>query len=260
MSAGSLIARKSIRARWGRTLAILFAITASVSFVVGSFVLADSLRATFDNLFQELSEDVDLEVRAAQAFDSDDARDPIDVAIVDSIRSIDGVAIAEPVVQRYAQLIDADGDVITPAGGPTIGVSWEGDEGIQGVTIKEGRPPVGPDELAIDKATADTEGFAIGDTVAYLTDVGRFEGTITATVGLGSADSFGGAQLVALDLDTALVNFGTDGRVDAIDIAISDGRSRRSSHRRPRWSPENRWPRRTPTRSTSSSTCSAPVC
>jgi hypothetical protein len=44
MSAGSLIARKSIRARWGRTLAIAFAITASVSFVVGSFVLADSLR------------------------------------------------------------------------------------------------------------------------------------------------------------------------------------------------------------------------
>ena len=60
MSAGTLIARKSIRARWGRTLAILFAITASVSFVVGSFVLADSLRATFDNLFQELGENVDL--------------------------------------------------------------------------------------------------------------------------------------------------------------------------------------------------------
>jgi putative ABC transport system permease protein len=100
MSAGSLIARKSIRARWGRTLAILFAITASVSFVVGSFVLADSLRATFDNLFQEINEQVDLEVRAARAFDSNDARDPIDVTLVDSIRTVDGVAIAEPILQR----------------------------------------------------------------------------------------------------------------------------------------------------------------
>jgi len=223
MSAGSLIARKSIRARWGRTLAILFAITASVSFVVGSFVLADSLRATFDNLFQELNEEVDLEVRAAQAFEGDDARDPIDVSIADSVRNVEGVDIAEPVVQRFAQLLDSDGDVITPAGGPTLGVSWEGDDGLQGVTIKEGRAPSGPDELAIDKATADTENFAVGDTVAYLTDVGTFEGTITATVGLGSADSFGGAQLVALDLDTALVNFGADGKVDAIDIAIVDG-------------------------------------
>jgi putative ABC transport system permease protein len=223
MSAATLIARKSVRARWGRTLAILFAITASVSFVVGSFVLADSLRATFDNLFQELNEEVDLEVRAAQAFESDDARDPIDVAIVDSIRAIDGVAVAEPILQRYAQLLDANGDAITPPGGPTFGVSWEGDDGIQGVTIKEGRAPSGPDELAIDKATADNENFRVGDTVAYLTDVGTFEGTIVGTVGLGSADSFGGAQLVALDLDTALVHFGADGKVDAIDIAVADG-------------------------------------
>jgi putative ABC transport system permease protein len=223
MSAGSLIARKSIRARWGRTLAILVAITASVSFVVGSFVLADSLRATFDNLFQELNEEVDLEVRSAQAFEGDDARDPIDVSIADSIRAVEGVDIAEPVLQRFAQLLDSDGDVITPAGGPTFGVSWEGDDGLQGVTIKEGRAPSGPDEVAIDKATADAENFEVGDTVAYLTDVGTFEGTITATVGLGSADSFGGAQLVALDLDTALANFGADGKVDAVDIAVVDG-------------------------------------
>ena len=223
MSAGTLIARKSIRSRWGRTLAILFAITASVSFVVGSFVLADSLRATFDNLFTELNENIDLEVRAAQEFETDDARDPIDVAIADEIRTVDGVAIVEPALQRFAQLIDAGGEVITPAGGPTLGVSWEGDDGIAGLTIKDGRPPSGPDELAIDKATADNEGFEIGDSVAYLTDVGRFEGSITATIGLGTGDSFGGAQVVALDLDTALVNFGADDKVDAIDVQLVDG-------------------------------------
>ena len=59
--------------------------------------------------------------------------------------------------------------------------------------------------------------------MSYLTDVGTFQGTITATVGLGSADSFGGAQLTALDLDTALVRFGTDGKVDAIDIKVAEG-------------------------------------
>ena len=223
MSAGTLIARKSIRARWGRTLAILFAITASVSFVVGSFVLADSLRATFDNLFQELGEDVDLEVRAAQAFESDSARDPIDVTIADSLREVDGVDIVEPALTRFAQLVGPDGDVITPAGGPTFGVSWQGDDGIQGVTVKSGRPPSGPDELAIDKGTADNENFELGDTVSYLTDLGTFEGTIVGTFGLGSADSFGGAQLIALDLDTALERFGADGKVDAIDIAVVDG-------------------------------------
>jgi putative ABC transport system permease protein len=222
MSAGTLIARKSIRARWGRTLAILFAITASVSFVVGSFVLADSLRATFNDLFTELGENIDLEVRASQEFDSNSARDPIDVELADVLREVEGVQIVEPALQRFAQLIDADGEVITPAGGPTLGVSWEGDDSIAGITVKDGRAPTGPDELAIDKATADSQDFALGDRVAYLTDVGRFEGTITATIGLGSGDSFGGAQVVALDLETALVNFGADGKVDVIDIQLID--------------------------------------
>jgi putative ABC transport system permease protein len=222
MSAGTLIARKSIRARWGRTLAILFAITSSVSFVVGSFVLADSLRATFNDLFTELGENIDLEVRASQEFDSNSARDPIDVELADVLRGVEGVQIVEPALQRFAQLIDADGEVITPAGGPTLGVSWEGDDGITSVTVKDGRAPTGPDELAIDKATADSQDFALGDRVAYLTDVGRFEGTITATIGLGSGDSFGGAQVVALDLETALVNFGADGKVDVIDIQLAD--------------------------------------
>jgi putative ABC transport system permease protein len=223
VSSGSLIARRSIRARWGRTLAIAFAITASVSFVVGSFVLADSLRATFDNLFQELGENVDLEVRARQEFEADGARDPIDVTIADQLRTIEGVEIVEPALNRFAQLLDDDGEAITTAGAPTLGVSWEGDDGIQGITIKDGRPPSGPDEVAIDKATADRQDWGVGDRVTYLTDIGRFEATITATIGLGSADSFGGAQLTALDLETALEHFGADGKVDAIDIQLADG-------------------------------------
>jgi putative ABC transport system permease protein len=220
----ALLARKSIRARLGRTIAIAVAITAGVSFVVGSFVLADSLRAVFDDLFSELSEDVDYRVRSVSEVDDVDAqREPIPISIADDVGAIDGVEVAEPTLQRYAQLVDADGDAITPAGGPTLGVSWEGDSGIQGVTVKDGAPPQGPDELGIDKATADREGFGVGDTVTYLTDTGRYEGTITALIGLGGSDTFGGAQVVALDLDTAVERLTADGGVDAVDVSLAEG-------------------------------------
>ncbi len=218
----ALLARRSIRSRLGRTIAIAIAITASVSFVVGSFVLADSLSASFDSLFSELSDNVDFEVRSVQEFDTQDARDPIDVTIADQIAAVDGVAAVEPTLNRYAQLIDANGDAVSSSG-PSLGVSWEADANLAGLTVKEGQPPVGPDQLAIDKATADRVGFDVGDQVAYVTDVGRFEGTITATVGLGDTDGFGGASLVALDLDTALDHFGADGKVDAIDIGLVEG-------------------------------------
>ena len=54
-----LIARRSIRARFGRLIAISIAILVGVSFVVGSFVLADSLRKTFDDLFTQISQNVE---------------------------------------------------------------------------------------------------------------------------------------------------------------------------------------------------------
>ena len=96
----ALIARKSIRARLGRTIAILLSVTASVSFVVGSFVLADSLQDTFDNLFTELNEDIDLSVRSAEAFDGDGQRDPVDAALADQILEVDGVEAVEPTIRQ----------------------------------------------------------------------------------------------------------------------------------------------------------------
>ena len=54
------LARRSLRARIGRAIAIGLAILASVSFVSGSFILADSLKATFDNLFTQLTANVNL--------------------------------------------------------------------------------------------------------------------------------------------------------------------------------------------------------
>jgi putative ABC transport system permease protein len=224
MRATSLIARRSIRARLGRTIAIAIAVMAGVSFVVGSFVVADSLRATFDDLFDELAQDVDLEVRSAQEFDGDATREPIPAELADTIAAVPGVAVVEPTVTRFAQLLDEDGDTVgSAAAGPPLGVSWQGDDGLQGVTAKDGRPPVGPDEVAIDKATADREDVEVGDTVEYITDTGTFTATVSGTLGLADSDGFAGATIVAVDLPTAIDHFGTDGLVDAIDVKVADG-------------------------------------
>ena len=220
----TLIARRSIRSRLGRTIVIALAITASVSFVVGSFVLADSLRATFSTLFENISASVDLEVRAAEAFDGGDgSRDPIDASLADQVAAVDGVKVVEPTLTRYAQVIDADGKAYTPQGGPTLGVSWVPDAGLQGLDVKAGEPPVGADQIALDKATADSLGLAIGDEVDYLTDTGRYQAKLSGTVGLGDSDGFAGASVVVLDLDTAIDHLSTQGRVDAIDIGVDQG-------------------------------------
>jgi putative ABC transport system permease protein len=218
-----MLARKSIRARLGRTIAIALMMTAGVSFVVGSFVLADSLRSTFGGLFTELVSDVDLEVRATEAFEGDGDRDPIDASIADDLADIDGIAVIEPALSRFAQLLDQDGDVVATTGGPALGRSYIGDDGLQGVTLKDGRPPTGPDEVVVDKATADRVGYVIGETVSYLTDTGTHTATLTGTIGAADSDGFLGASVVAVDIPTAMEKFGSEGKVDAIDIGLTGG-------------------------------------
>ena len=66
-----------------RLIAVL-AIALSVSFVSGSFILADSMKATFDNLFGQLTQDVDPEVRTELTVDQINAtRDPVPAELVD---------------------------------------------------------------------------------------------------------------------------------------------------------------------------------
>ncbi len=236
----SLIARKSIRARLGRTIAIVFAVMAGVSFVAGSFVLADSLTRSFDGLIEDLVQDVDLQVRGTNAFEdesfgSDNEPPPIPIELADELEGIDGIAVIEPDLTARAQILNDDLEPITVTGG-MFGTQYQPDT-LAGVELKEGRTPVGPDELVLDKATATREDFEIGDQVSYSTDTGIYTAELVGTVGTPDSDSFLGVSVVALDLETALDHFDANGLVNQINIGITDdadidqGRGGRSSPR-----------------------------
>src|SRR5262245_33304217 len=220
-----LIARRSIRARLGRLIAISIAILVGVSFVVGSFVLADSLRKTFDDLFTNISQNVDLQVRSSVAFGENDAqvqRDPVAASVLDTVRGVEGVALAEPQIQRYAQIIDTNGDVVKTQGAPTLGVSWS-DTPLSGLNVKEGTPPQGVGQVAIDKATADREDIKVGDQIQVITDTGTYPVTLTALVGLGDSDGFAGATLAAFDPQAAQQVLGSNDTYDSINVQVADG-------------------------------------
>ena len=219
------ITRRSVLARKARFIIIGLAILLGVAFVSGSFILADSLRSTFDSLFSDITKDVDLEVRSSQAFDGgvQATRDPVPVSLVDTVAAIDGVEKVEPSLSRYAQLIDSDGKVVATQGAPTLGVSWSGPGGLSGVTLRDGSVPDGPAQVAVDEATADRAGFEIGDTVSVITDTGTHQFELVGLVGLGDSKGFAGATVAAFDNATAQDVLDSQGFVDTIDIGVADG-------------------------------------
>jgi putative ABC transport system permease protein len=218
------LARRSLRARMGRSIFTGLAIIAGVAFVAGSFILADSLKGTFDDLIDGLTGGLDLQVRSELTVDELDAiRDPLPADLVAQVAEAPGVAIAEPGFGRFAQMIDPDGDPVVTQGAPTLGVSWNPDSNLSGVVLKDGRAPVDIDEVAIDKATADRVGFEVGDTIRVVLSDGQQEFDIVGLVGLGNSDGFVGATTVVWDPESAAYWLDDEGTVDTIEIKISDG-------------------------------------
>ena len=222
----ALIARRSIRSRLGRTIAIAIAIMTGVAFVVGTFVLADSLKSSFDNLFTDINENIDLEARSSLEFgDTFEGvqRDPVPLQLADRIGQVDGVRAAVPTIVRYAQVIGRDGEAVSLGGGPSLGVTDTDDEALSTITVHEGRRPAADGEVALDGVTAERADVDVGDDVRITTNVGTFEFTVVGLVGLGDSEGFGGASISVFTVPTALQVLGTDGEIDAVDISLTEG-------------------------------------
>jgi putative ABC transport system permease protein len=211
-----------------RFLLTTFAVVMGVGFVVGSFVVSDSLRRSVDQLFTDATAGIDVSVRAETSLGSAGSaaieRGRVPAELLDVVRAVEGVEVAEASVGGYAQLVDLEGEPITSTGAPFLGVSWGHEDRLRPATLDVGRAPVGPDEVVIDRGTAADFGFAVGDrTTVLLADGSQPTVEIVGLFTFGEANNLLGARVTAFDVDAAPAVFGTDGLVDSIDVAAADG-------------------------------------
>ena len=206
------VTRKGLRAHKLRFALTALAVMLGVAFMSGTFVLTDTVSKVFDDLFTDLNENTDAYVRSSSSSDNDfgggTIRPRIPETVVDPVRAVDGVELAEPdfTIEQGVRLLDQDGEPMgNPAmGAPTLGFNWEevtGEGG--GITFADGGPPERNDEIVLDKRSADDGGYEVGDRVRVTTPFGdpNQEYTLAGVVRYGSADSPGGAITVAFTLE-----------------------------------------------------------
>jgi putative ABC transport system permease protein len=200
-----------------------------VAFVAGTFVLTDTLAATFDTLFAEATGNSDAAIRSTTELSPMDpaapTRGPVKESVLAAVRKVDGVADAEGYVQGRAPIIGKDGELAGNAQAPSFGASAAGIGTISPFSLKEGRAPKGDGEVVIDAATAKDEGFAIGDKVRIeASQTGVY--TVVGIVGFGSADNLAGATFVLWDTPTAQRVLHRLGEFDEIAVRAEEGISR----------------------------------
>ena len=191
------LALKNLWAYKRRLLTSALSIVLGISFLSGSFVFTDTLKGLFSDLFSSSVKGVDAQVRATQGIKQsatdggpyDDGRAALPDELVEKIRAIPGVSVAEAHIKGYAQLINKKNKLVRSGNAPTFGYLWVNDAKLSPYRILNGRPPTGDDEVVIDVGLAKITGYGVGDNAKVNTLEGSRPFAIVGTATFGSSDS-----------------------------------------------------------------------
>ncbi len=215
---------RSLAAHKLRLALTSLAVVLGVGFVAGSFVLTDTLNATFIRLFKQVDGGVDVRVRSRSTFTEQDRGgnsskyQPVPEELVERVRKVPGVEAVSGEISGFAQMVDKSGDVIGGDGPPTIGAAASQDLRISRLTVVRGKLPSAPGEVAIDAGTAKDSKFVVGDRVKVLLRGPAEEFTVSGVVKVGDADNLAGATLAIFEPTTAHRVLDRPGTFDSVDV------------------------------------------
>jgi putative ABC transport system permease protein len=181
----SLASLRTHRRRFAGTFG---AVLLGVSFLAGTLVMGDTLRASFDTMFGNAAAGTDAVVRSDSVIttpgNAQGTRRPLDTAVLDEIEKTPGVAAAVPSVEGMGQIVGSDGKPVGGQGPPTLAGNWISDGKLNPYELAEGRAPRKSGEAVLNKGAAEKGGLRIGDTTTLRTpDPVRIEVVGLATFG-----------------------------------------------------------------------------
>ncbi|GAA1888781.1 ABC transporter permease [Streptantibioticus ferralitis] len=196
----------SLRAHRRRFAGTFLAVLLGVSFLAGTMMMGDTLRASFNTLFANAGGGRDAVVRSSDVISvsgkGQGVRQPVDATLVRQIQKVPGVAAAAPDIEGAGQLIGKDGQPIGGKGPPTIAGNWIADSKLNPYQIAQGHAPQAPGQVVVSRGTATRGNLRIGDTTVLRTpDPVRV--TIVGLATFGGQDGMAQATYTGMTLGDA---------------------------------------------------------
>ncbi len=218
------VALKGLAGRKLRALLTALAIVLGVAMISGTYVLTDTIDKAFNSIFAATYRNASAVISSKVAFSSQQqhSRAPgFPDTVLAKVRALPDVAdAAGSVTSDEARLVSKKGKAIVNGGAPNLGFSVDPRETrFNPLTLVQGRWARGPDEIAIDKATADKQHFMLGDEIGVVARGPQRHFRIVGIAELAQVSSIGGATLAAFDLSTAQSLFEKKGKLDVIRVA-----------------------------------------
>jgi putative ABC transport system permease protein len=217
------MALRGLVARKLRTALTGFAVVIGVAFVAGTFIFTDTIDASFDDLFERVSKGVDVSVTAKQPVEGDFGGriQPLPPGTLEKVQSAQGVDAAEGRFETQVSIFDDKGERIGGNGPPSIVFSTN-EERFDPLTYIEGSRADDPGEVTLDQATADREGFEVGDPLRIAGRAPARDYDIVGITKLGDQKSLG---IVSMNMPLAEVQklAQEPGSITEVVAAAQDG-------------------------------------
>jgi ABC-type antimicrobial peptide transport system permease subunit len=224
------VALRGLAGRKLRATLTAFAIILGVAMVSGTYVLTDTIDKAFDNIFSETYANTDAVVSGKTAdisFEGDSAdTPPVDESVLPQIRALPDVQSAAGAVidDTNTKILKKDGEAVNTNGAPSFGFGIDPAlPQFNPLQLVEGKWPTGPDQVVIDAATADEQGYKIGDSIkiATLKPVRSFD--LVGLAQYGDVASIGSATFTVFSIPTAQVLLDRVGTYDTISVDGKEG-------------------------------------
>src|SRR6516225_5624787 len=221
------IVLQSLLARKRRLVTTALAVIIGVAFTAGTLLLTDSMGKTFNDLSDGAYKGTDAVVRAKAVFNDPsgggDQRPLVDASLVPALSHVPGVAHVQGTVQGYAQLIGKDGTPVSSGHAPTFGGNWGTVPGLNPFQVVAGHAPQAPDEVVIDRHSANLGHLAVGDTTTVLVSGPPQRVRIAGIAVFGTSDNLVGASFVLFTTPVAQRLLAAPGKFTQISFAAAPG-------------------------------------
>src|SRR5207248_2065579 len=147
-------------------------------------VFTDTIRAALHDVFSTQAKGSQVVVSSPQGpYSATNPPASIPASLAQRIAKLPAVASVQGEISDTATVVGRDGHPVKRAGSPTLGLSYPS----AGVTFVQGGPPTGPNQVALDQATARRQHLRLGDQVQIVTGQPARPFRISGIARLGSA-------------------------------------------------------------------------
>ena len=218
------LAVRGLRAQKRMFAGTFLAVVLGVAFLSGALALGDTVTANFSKLFTSAGAGTSAVVRSATAVGSqiEAPRALIPASLLTTVRSVPGVADAQPSITGYGQILGADGNAVGGNGPPRGAGNWVTDPALNPYRIVQGRAPRSADEVVINRGAATSGHLRVGDVTTVETPQ-PIRARIVGLADFGTAPGFGQATFTAFTLQAAEKYLTQPGKISEVLVAAAPG-------------------------------------